>query len=69
MTKRLVDIDDDLLDAARVALGTNGIKDTVNAALNDAIRDPAARLAEVDRAFAAIASVPGSDADRDAAWR
>lgn len=33
MTKRLVDIDDEVLDAARVALSTTTIKDTVNRAL------------------------------------
>ncbi len=33
VTKRLVDIDDDLLDDARSQLGTATIKDTVNEAL------------------------------------
>ena len=33
MTKRLVDIDDDLLDEAREALGTDTMKATVNGAL------------------------------------
>lgn len=33
MTKRLVDIDDELLDEAREALGTDTMKATVNAAL------------------------------------
>lgn len=36
MTKRLVDIDDDLLAAARTALATATIKETVNRALADA---------------------------------
>jgi Arc/MetJ family transcription regulator len=36
MTKRLVDIDDEALDAARKALDTRTIKDTVNAALRGA---------------------------------
>ncbi len=36
MTKRLVDIDDDVLQAARVALDTQTIKDTVDAALRSA---------------------------------
>jgi Arc/MetJ family transcription regulator len=30
MTKRLVDIDDEVLDEARRALGTRTLKDTVN---------------------------------------
>lgn len=36
MTKRLVDIDDAALEAARSALDTATIKDTVNAALRGA---------------------------------
>lgn len=36
MTKRLVDIDDDVLAAARIALETSTIKDTVNRALAEA---------------------------------
>lgn len=36
MTKRLVEIDDDLLDAARAHFHTSTIKDTVNAALAEA---------------------------------
>ena len=36
MTKRLVDIDDDVLAAARGALGTSTLKATVHAALTEA---------------------------------
>lgn len=36
MTKRLVDIDDDVLARAREALGTTTLKDTVNTALDEA---------------------------------
>lgn len=36
MTKRLVDIDDSVLDEARAALGTDTIKETVNTALTQA---------------------------------
>lgn len=36
MTKRLVEIDDKVLDEARQALGTVTIKDTVNTALKEA---------------------------------
>lgn len=38
MTKRLIDIDDDILAEARQALGTATIKDTVGAALRNAVR-------------------------------
>ncbi|MGL5810774.1 MAG: hypothetical protein ACRCYQ_12595 [Nocardioides sp.] len=36
MTKRLVDIDDEVLEAARTALGTTTLKDTVNTSLRNA---------------------------------
>lgn len=36
MTKRLIDLDDDLLDAAREALHTDGVSDTVRSALKQA---------------------------------
>lgn len=35
MTKRLVDIDDELLEQVRTALGTTTLKDTVNASLEE----------------------------------
>ena len=38
MAKRLVDIDDEVLEEARRALGTTTIKDTVNTALDEAVR-------------------------------
>lgn len=37
MTKRLVEIDDKVLDDARRALGTVTIKDTVNTALKESV--------------------------------
>lgn len=37
MTKRLVDIDDDLLAEAREILGADTIKETVNSALSEVI--------------------------------
>jgi len=37
MTKRLVDLDDDTLDAARRVLGTATIKDTINTALTRSV--------------------------------
>jgi Arc/MetJ family transcription regulator len=38
MTKRLVDIDDAVLDEARQVLGTSTLKDTVNAALTETVK-------------------------------
>lgn len=37
MTKRLVDIDDEVLARAREVLGTSTLKDTVNAALEESV--------------------------------
>lgn len=48
MTKRLVDIDDELLRAGRAALGTATMKDTVNEALRVAVA-LAAREANLQR--------------------
>ena len=47
MTKRLVDIDDDVLAEARRALGTTTIKDTVTAALRDATRAASRRSVDL----------------------
>jgi Arc/MetJ family transcription regulator len=38
MTKRLVDIDDEILEQARDALGTTTLKDTVNEALRTTVQ-------------------------------
>jgi Arc/MetJ family transcription regulator len=38
MAKRLVDIDEDVLAQARLALGTSTLKDTVNTALEEAVK-------------------------------
>jgi len=64
VTKRLVDIDDDLLDDARAQLGTATIKDTVNEALRQA---GAARLEDVARALDVLGGAPWSP--REDAWR
>lgn len=64
MTKRLVDVDDDALDAARARLGTRTLKDTVNEALRMAADRRRTELASALRVLA--------DADlhdRAAAWR
>ena len=38
MTKRLIDVDDDVLEAAKRVLGTDTIKDTVNSALRASVQ-------------------------------
>ncbi|MGH2704526.1 MAG: type II toxin-antitoxin system VapB family antitoxin [Actinomycetota bacterium] len=38
MTKRLIDVDDSLVEQARGALGTRTLKDTVNRALGEVVR-------------------------------
>ncbi len=53
VTKRLVDIDDELLAEARTILGTNTMKDTVNQALaeiqrSELIRRHVTRLSTMD---------------------
>ena len=68
MTKRLVDIDDEALRAARSTLGTVTIKDTVNAALRSAASPAEQRLAAVAAAFDVLAASHSADADRDRAW-
>jgi Arc/MetJ family transcription regulator len=47
VTKRLIDLDDELLDSARQELGTMGIADTVRSALRLAATRQA-RLEEVE---------------------
>jgi Arc/MetJ family transcription regulator len=64
MTKRLIDVDDDALDAARAKLGTSTIKDTVNEALRTAAHERSAELAS------ALSTLSEADLeDRSAAWR
>ena len=46
MTKRLIDVDDDALGAARAELGTTTIKDTVNEALRRSSADRQVRVAD-----------------------
>jgi Arc/MetJ family transcription regulator len=64
VTKRLIDVDDVALDAARAELGTRTIKDTVNEALR---RAAAARRANLDQALDVLASAELDD--RSTAWR
>ena len=64
VTKRLIDVDDDALDAARAQLGTRTIKDTVNEALRSAARQRGTQLAS------ALSVLADADLDdRSAAWR
>jgi Arc/MetJ family transcription regulator len=64
MTKRLVDIDDDTLGAARAELGTDPLKDTVNEALRLAA---GSRRPRVAAALDALAMAEPDD--RADAWR
>lgn len=68
MTRRMVEIDDAALAAARTALGTTTIKATVDAALHAVV---AARNARVDEALAAFTTFEFTDpdAEREDAWR
>jgi len=64
MTKRLIDVDDTALDAARARLGTRTIKDTVNEALRMAADERRDQLSE------ALGVLAGADLDdRAATWR
>lgn len=64
MTKRLVDIDEKALAAARAELGTKTLKDTVNEALR---RAAPTRDRRVARALDTLARARLRD--RSAAWR
>jgi Arc/MetJ family transcription regulator len=64
MTKHLVDLDDEVLSAARAELGTTTIKDTVSAALR---RATAERAERVNEALDVLAHANLDD--RDDAWR
>jgi len=64
MTKRLIDVDDDALDAARAQLGTRTIKDTVNEALRSAAHQ---RNTQLTNALSVLAAADLDDRSR--AWR
>ncbi len=64
MTKRLIDVDDDALNAARAKLGTQTIKDTVNEALRTVARERSVELTD------ALTTLSAADLDdRSTAWR
>ena len=68
VTKRLVDIDDTDLDAARVALQTSSIKETVATALREAVA-AAARRREIERLTSgSLGDLVGKDQRREL-WR
>lgn len=64
MSKHLVDIDEKALSAARSELGTRTIKETVNRALRQAVKD---RDERVKKAFEVLANT--ELAPRESAWR
>lgn len=68
MTKRLIELDDELLDAARSALNTRGVSDTVRRALEHAAAS-AARARQIewltDGGMTELAEADG----RAAVWR
>lgn len=68
VTKRLVEIDDADLDAARAALSTSTIKETVGRALREAAAS-AARRREVERLLDGSSARLAVGEDRDRAWR
>lgn len=64
MTKRLIDVDDEALGAARAELGTTTLKDTVNTALRRA-----ASTRDVRVAHALDVLADAEPTDREDAWR
>lgn len=66
--KRLVDIDNDLLERARKAMGTSTMKETVNAALALAADARAERMRIAGDALAALAEA-GAFNDAGNGWR
>ncbi|MFE3545123.1 DUF2191 domain-containing protein [Nocardia sp. NPDC059177] len=68
MTKRLIEIDDELLASAQDALGTSGVSDTVRAALHSAAV-AAARARHVEWLInGGMAELADKDR-RDEVWR
>ena len=63
MSRTVIDIDREALEAARQELGTTTIRETVNEALREVAR------ARVERQLAALAEYPGDPIDDFLAWR
>ena len=65
----MIDIDDDLLEAAREALGTTTKKDTVNTALREVVAARARSEAVLKLIEWGQRNEPWDDSIRDRAWR
>ena len=68
VTKRLIELDDDLLVDAQRALNTTGITDTVRAALEESVKS-AARRDEVDWLIAGGLADMRTKNAREQVWR
>lgn len=68
MTKRLIDLDDDLLAAAQRELNTTGVSDTVRAALQQAAAR-SARIREIEWLKQGGLEEMADPAHRDEVWR
>lgn len=67
MTKRLIDVDDDKLDAVRALLGTPSLKGTVDAAFDEVLALEQRRRSLLAEHGVDLAELADPDA-RDAAW-
>jgi Arc/MetJ family transcription regulator len=67
VTKRLIDVDDDVLERARTVFGTRTLKDTVNAALAAAVAERRQNVRAALDYFAQRAR-EGAFPDRSDAW-
>ncbi len=67
MTKRLIDVDDNKLDAVRELLGTTTLKATVNAALGEVLALDQRRRALLAERGVDLAELADPDA-RQASW-
>jgi len=68
MTKRLIDVNDDKLDAVRSLLGTRTLKATVDTAFDEVLAlDKRRRMLLAERGIE-LAALADPD-DRQAAWR
>lgn len=68
MTKRLIDVDDDKLDAVRALLGTTTLKATVGAAFDEVLALDQRRRALLAERGVDLAELADPDA-RQAGWR
>jgi Arc/MetJ family transcription regulator len=67
VTKRLIDVDDNLLERARAVFGTQTLKDTVNAALAAAVSERGQNVRAALDYFAQRAR-EGAFTERSDAW-